>query len=174
MNRAKYWRDQSGYTLIEVVITSALTLVVMSALTSVVLTSVRAANTATGRVEASSQIRNFEYRAYDDFAHSGVPAASCSVSVPCSTAPLVLSGPQWHSSPPSASNYQVTYTWDGASFLDRQVAGDASIHLLANAKAFSWYLDDTPPKQTVVVNLTVVVLGYSESQTFRFYPRLNP
>jgi prepilin-type N-terminal cleavage/methylation domain-containing protein len=141
MNRAKYWRDQSGYTLIEVVITSALTLVVMSALTSVVLTSVRAANTATGRVEASSQIRNFEYRAYDDFAHSGVPAASCSVSVPCSTAPLVLSGPQWHSSPPSASNYQV---------------------------------DDTPPKQTVVVNLTVVVLGYSESQTFRFYPRLNP
>lgn len=176
MSRAQYWRGQSGYTLIEVIITSALTLVVMSALTSVILTSVRAANTAASRVEASSQIRNFEYRAYDDFAHSGVPTVvSCgSASVRCSTTPIVLSGPQWHSSPPAASDYQVTYIWDGGRFLDRQVAASPPIHLVTNVRAFSWYIDGTPPKQTVVVSLTVAVLDYSESQTFRFYPRLNP
>ncbi len=58
--------SQAGFTLIELVIATAIGLVVMSALTSVVLTTVIADNTAIAHVEASSQVRNFQFNAYDD------------------------------------------------------------------------------------------------------------
>ena len=63
-------RRQAGYTLIELIIASAIGLMVMGALTSVFVTMALGANTATSRVEASSQIRNFQLTAYDDFALS--------------------------------------------------------------------------------------------------------
>lgn len=170
-------RGQSGYTLVELVITVALSAVVMSALTSVVLTTVRGANVATGRIEASSQVRNFESRAYNDFAASGVPSVGgCgTIASPCTTTPLVLTGTRvTNSSSPVASSYQVTYRWDGSAMLDRQVAGGEAIHMGTNVTAFRWYVDGASPNQTVVVYLTVTVAGYSESQVFRFYPRVNP
>lgn len=172
------WRNQDGYTLVEVIIASALGLVVMTALTSVVLTTWRGTQTAVGRVEASSEIRNLEYRAYDDFARSGIPGLSgCGDqrANACTTSPIVLIGWQVsNSGPPAPSPYQVTYRWDGAGFLDRQVGGNPPVHLATDVTAFSWYLDGTAPNQTVVINLTVTVQGYGESQTMRFYPRVNP
>ncbi len=169
-------RGQGGFTLVELVITSALSVIVMSALAEVILTTVRAGSVATSRVEASSQIRNFEYRAYDDFARSAVPApGGCGTPAnPCTTTPLTLSGTQVSNSvPPVAAAYQVTYAWDGSAFLDRS-GGGALTHMATNVSSFSWYVDGAPPNQTVVVSLTVTVQRYSESQTFRFYPRLNP
>lgn len=171
----RYVTSQRGYTLVEVIIAVSIGALLMSALTSVVLTAWRAASIASSRVEASSQIRNFESFAYDDFAASTTPGTGpCGTPAsPCTTAPLVLNGTQaTNSSPPAIRPYQVTYTWDGASFVDRQVGGAGSArHAAMDVTAFSWYVDTN---STVVVSLTVQVRTYSQSQTFRFYPRMNP
>jgi prepilin-type N-terminal cleavage/methylation domain-containing protein len=171
-----YARSQNGYTLIEVIIASALGVVVMTALTSVVLTTWRAGTIATSRVEASSQIRSFEFYAYDDFARSGAPVPSgCGApGNPCTTQPLVLGGFQAsNSATPVPAAYQVTYKWDSAQqFLDRQVGSNAPLHAATSVSAFSWYVD--PASQSVVVTLTVTVQAYTQYQTFRFLPRLNP
>ncbi|TMC54345.1 MAG: type II secretion system protein [Chloroflexi bacterium] len=153
--RRTFLKGQGGFTLVEVIISAAIGALLLSALTSVVLTSWRGAMIATSRVEASSQIRNFEYLAYDDFARSATPSGG---ACPCTTQPLLLSG--------------VTYTWDGRSFLDRAVANTgATEHAATDVSAFSWYVDTN---STVVVSLTITIQAYSESQTFRFYPRVNP
>jgi prepilin-type N-terminal cleavage/methylation domain-containing protein len=165
-----YLKGQGGYTLVEVIITSAIGLMLLTALTSVVLTTWRAATIASSRVEASGQIRNFEYFAYDDFARSTTPSAG---GCPCTTQPLVLIGYQVSNSTPVPATFQVTYTWDkDAGFVDRAVAGGSTAHAATDVSAFSWYVD---ANSTVVVNLTVTVQAYSQSQTFRFYPRTaNP
>lgn len=178
MKRTPNHRGQAGFTLVELIITSAISVVVLSALASVVLTTFRAGTVATGRIEASSQIRTFELRAYDDFARSGVPpTAGCgaSSSNPCTTSAIVLSGLQVsNSTQPVPANYSVTYAWDGSAFLDRRVGSGAPAHMATSVTAFSWYVDQSGGSPTVVVSLTVTVLNYSESQTLRFYPRLNP
>jgi len=169
----QYLKGQDGYTLVEVIIASALGVLLMSALTSVVLTSWRGAMIATSRVEASGQIRNFEFFAYDDFARSNVPSGSgCVQAAPCTTQPLVLNGYQVSNSTAIPAFFQVTYTWDGAAFLDRTVAATgATGHAATDVSTFSWYVDTD---QSVVVNLTVTVQAYSQSQTFRFDPKVNP
>ena len=187
-----YLRSQGGYTLIEVVIACAIAAVLMSGLSSVILTSVRAASTAASRVQASSQIRNFQFRAYDDFASSGVPVlpAGCGTrSSPCTTQPLTLIGVQvTNSAVPVPSTSQVTYSWDGTEFLDRRVQGHPPRHAATGVSDFSWYLDNSSGNPTIVMSLTVTVpspnsvglgsafLGdpYSESQSLRYYPRLIP
>ncbi len=174
---SRYLASQDGYTLVEVIISVSIGALLLSALTSVVFTSWRAANIATSRVEASSQIRSFEYFAYDDFALSATPNnGACTPATPCTTAPLVLSGVHAGntasvSTPPTLGPYQVKYTWDGSSFVDREVGGGGTQHAATDVKSFSWYVD---ANSTVVVSLTVQVQAYSESQTFRFYPRMNP
>ena len=167
---------QAGYTLVELIIALAISGFLMVALTSVVLTSVGAANTASSRVEASSEIRSFQSFAADDFARSGVPDGSGgSASSPCTTQPIVLGGTQVsNSASPVGSTLLVTYTWDGSAFVDRQAGSGESIHVATDATAFSWYVDSTAAHPTVVVSLTVTVGAYSETQTFRFYPRVNP
>jgi prepilin-type N-terminal cleavage/methylation domain-containing protein len=167
-------RSQGGYTLIELLVASAIGVIVMSGLTSVVLTTVRAGGTATSRIEASSQIRSFQLDAYDDFALSGVPTlTSCAPSnpPPCT---IVLSG-QLASNAlvPVASNYQVTYTWDGVN-VDRQAGTSPSRHAATGVTAFSAAIVGTYPNQTVDVTMTVTVQAYSETQSLRFYPRVNP
>ena len=166
-------KGQNGYTLVELIIAVAIGALLMSALTSVLLTSWRAATIASSRVEASSQIRNFEYFAYDDFARSAAPSdPGCVPSSPCTTQPLVLSGLQVSNSTPVPASFQVSYAWDGSNFLDRTVATtDATGHAATNVTAFSWFVDTNA---TVVVSLTVTVQAYSVSQTFRFDPRMNP
>lgn len=164
----RHLRSQDGYTLIEVVITAALGALLMTALTSVILTANQAVTTASNRVEASSQIRSFEYFAYDDFAlsdRSRVSGSATSIS---------LAGTQASNNvqPVFNPNYTVTYTWDSSSnVLDRQVGANPAVHAATNVTAFSWFVD---ANGTVVVNLTVTVGAYSESQTFRFYPSVNP
>jgi prepilin-type N-terminal cleavage/methylation domain-containing protein len=173
---SRYARNQDGFTLVEVIITAAIGAMVMTALTSVILTSVNASKVATSRVEASGQMRNFEFYAYDDFAHSGVPGTSgCgTVDNQCTTQPIVLNGLRaTNSVTPATSPYQVSYSWDGAQFLDRQFGGGAT-HTATSVTGFSWYVDSSAAHPTVVVSLTVTVGNYSESQTFRFFPRVNP
>jgi prepilin-type N-terminal cleavage/methylation domain-containing protein len=163
---------QGGFTLVELIIALAISGLLMVALTSVVLTSVRAASTASDRVEASSQIRIFQSFASDDFARSGAPDGG---GCPCTTQPLVLTGTQVsNSAQPVGATVQVTYTWDGSNFVDRQVGSGPTIHAATDVSAFSWYVDTSGGHPTVVVSLTVTVGAYSESQTFRFYPRVNP
>lgn len=168
-------RGQRGFTLVEMIIALAIGALLMTAITSVVLTTWRGVSVAGNRVEASDEIRNFELVAYADFAGSSLPAASgCGTqATPCTTQPLVLGGLQAsNSTAPTVGSYQVTYAWDGGNFLDRTVASTgATRHAASNVSAFSWYVDTNA---TVVVSLTVTVQQYSESQTFRFYPRVNP
>ena len=172
----RYGRHQEGYTLVELIIASAVGVILMTGLTSVILTSVQAGVTATSRVEASSQIRNFGLNAYDDFALSGLKTLLGCTS-PCSS-PITLQGLRASNlSSPAASNFMVTYTWQSASnpqTLDRQVGGSPPVRAATGVTAFSWYVDGSPPNQTVVVMLTVTVNAYAESQTFRFHPRLVP
>lgn len=174
---ARYARSQSGYTLVELIIASALGLFVMTALTSVVLTTWRAGTTAISRIEASSQIRNFQFEADDDFALSNLPIPNgCpgTAASPCTT-PITLQGVQAsNATNPTTSPYQVTYTWDGSNLLMRQVNGNPPVEAANGVTAFSWYLDGSGSHQTVVVIISVTVQTYSETQTLRFYPRVNP
>jgi type II secretory pathway pseudopilin PulG len=164
-----YTKSQGGYTLIEVIIASALGLFVMTGLTSVVLTTWRAGMVATDRVEASGQIRSFQSDAYEDFALSGVPTLTgCATAAP---PPCTISLSGFQVSAPLVP-YAVTYTWDGAN-VDRLVAG-SSKHAATNVTAFSAAIAGAGQHQTVVVTMTVMVQSYQETQTFLFYPRLNP
>lgn len=151
-------RSQGGYTLVELIIALGLFALLTSAIGSVMLTTWRGTAIAVSQVEASSQIRHFEYFAYDDFATGNVNTLTgCTLASPC-TSPIALSA--------------VTYRWDGSNFLDRVFNGSLyTAHAATNVTAFSWYVDTN---STVVVSLTVTVSTYSESQTFRFYPRVNP
>jgi prepilin-type N-terminal cleavage/methylation domain-containing protein len=176
----KTWRQhargQDGYTLVEVVIACAIGAILMSGLTSVILTSVRANDTASSRIEASTQIRNFQFSAEDDFARSAVPVRSgCgTVRNPCTTQPIVLTGQQVpNSTVPVPAPYKVSYKWDGRSFLDRQSNANPAVQAAVNVTRFSWYVAGTAPDQTVVVSMTVTIQSYSESQTLRFYTYLN-
>jgi len=177
-----YIRGQGGYTLIEVVIASAIGAILLGGLFSVIFTSSQAVKTATSRIEASQQIRNFQFSAYDDFAHSGMPVPSGCAGTsasPCTTQPIVLNGLRAsNSTTPITAPYSVSYTWDGTAFVDRQVGGVPN-HAATNVTAFSWYLDGTAPNQTVVVSMTVTIQlsnqqSYGESQALRFYPQVNP
>jgi prepilin-type N-terminal cleavage/methylation domain-containing protein len=179
--QARYARSQGGYTLVELIVASAIGLMVMTGLTSVVLTAWRANTTATSRIEASGQIRNFEFQAYDDFALSNLPIPTgclATIASPCTTA-IVLQGSQAsNATTPVISPYQVTYTWDGVSLLDRQsqVGNNPPVDFDAatGVTAFSWYVDGSGVHQTVVVTLSITVQSYIETQTLRFYPRVNP
>ena len=169
-------RSQAGFTLVELLVASAIGVIVMTGLTSVVLTTWRAGTVATSRVEASGQIRSFQFDAYDDFALSGVPTlTNCAPGSPppCS---IALSGLQASNStapiPPTVP-YTVTYTWDGTN-VDRQVGSSAPRHAATNVTAFSAVLSGSPPHQTVIVTLTVTVQAYVETQTLQFYPQVNP
>ncbi|HEV2139594.1 MAG TPA: type II secretion system protein [Candidatus Dormibacteraeota bacterium] len=172
-----YLRSQGGYTLIEVMIAVAIGGLLLTAITSVVLTSQRATDVATSRIEASSQIRNFQFTAYDDFARSAAPTnTGCAPSTPCTTTPLVLNGVQVSNGGQQVpAPAQVTYTYDGSAFVDRSIGG-ASTHAATDVSAFRWYVDNNG---TLVVSMTVTISGssvtYRESQTFLFYPRTgNP
>lgn len=171
-------RGQGGYTLVELLVASAIGVVVLWGLTSVVFTFWRASTEATDRVAASSQVRSFEFFAYDDFALSTVPVPSgcpATAASPCTTQPIVLQGTQAsNTNSPSLSPYQVTYAWDGSNLLDRQTSGSPSNHVATGVTAFSWYITGSPPHQTVVVTISVTVQSYTETQTLSFYPRLNP
>ena len=177
----RYARSQGGYTLVELIVASAIGLMVMTGLTSVVLTTWRAGTTATSRVEASEQIRNFEFEAYDDFALSNLPIPTgcpATVASPC-TSPIVLQGSQAsNATTPTISPYRVTYTWDGVGVLQRQAQVGTNPAVTFDAAtgvtAFSWYLDGSGPNQTVVVTISITVQSYTETQTLRFYPRVNP
>jgi prepilin-type N-terminal cleavage/methylation domain-containing protein len=172
-----YAKDQGGYTLVELIVASAIGLFVMTGLTSVVLTTYRAGTTATSRIEASSQIRNFQFEAYDDFALSNLPVPNgCAgtAASPCTT-PIALQGVQAsNATNPTTTAYQVTYTWDGTNLLMRQVNGNPAVEAANGVTAFSWYLDGSGSHQMVVVTISVTVQSYTETQTLRFYPRVNP
>jgi prepilin-type N-terminal cleavage/methylation domain-containing protein len=173
----RYARDQSGYTLVELIVASAIGLFVMTGLTSMVLTTWRAGTTATSRIEASGQIRNFQFEAYDDFALANLPTPSgCAATAasPCTT-PIVLQGVQASNAiSPATSPYQVTYTWDGSNLLMRQVNTNPAVEAANGVTAFSWYLDGSGSHQMVVVTISVTVQSYTETQALRFYPRVNP
>jgi hypothetical protein len=77
-----------------------------------------------------------------------------------------------HGPTPSASNYTVIYSWDGA-ILQRQVGNGPPKRVASNVKEFSWYLVGTSPRQTCVITLTVKVGSYAASQTLLFYPQLQ-
>jgi prepilin-type N-terminal cleavage/methylation domain-containing protein len=179
---ARYARSQAGYTLVELIVASAIGLVVMTGLTSVVLTSWHANTIATSRIEASSQIRNFEFVAYDDFALSNLPVPTgclATIASPCTT-PIVLQGSQAsNDATPTISPYQVTYRWDGGTnLLERQTQlgtnPPVDFDAATGVTAFSWYLDGSAPYQTVVVTVSITVQSYIETQALRFYPRVNP
>ena len=173
----RYAKDQSGYTLVELIVASAIGLFVMTGLTSVVLTTWQAGTTATSRIEASSQIRNFQFAAYDDFALANLPTPSgCAATAasPCTT-PIVLQGVQAsNATNPATSPYQVTYTWDGSNLLMRQVNSNPAVEAASGVSAFSWYLDGSGSHRMVVVTISVTVQAYTETQALRFYPRVDP
>jgi prepilin-type N-terminal cleavage/methylation domain-containing protein len=175
---------QAGFTLIELIIATTLGLLVLSALTSVVLTTSQAANTATVRIQASSQVRNFQFNAYDDFAlaRAPVPTGCGTPSSPCTTQPMFLVGNQWQSIQNDPNGgvvalYSARYTWDPKLQTLTREAGGSSRVAASNVTAFSWYIDSSGAWPSVVVSLTVTIATYnavySESQTLRFYPRIT-
>lgn len=173
-------RRQAGFTLIELIVASAIALMVMGALTSIVLTMALAANTATSRVQAGAQIRNFQLTAYDDFALSRPPvAAGCGTQAsPCTTQDMLLQGDRMPIAPGSPPPpYAVRYAWDPNQHLITRFVGASSRVAASNVTSYSWYLDRTGAHPVVVVSMTVTVsfynTSYSESQTLLFYTRVT-
>lgn len=173
-------RSQAGYTLIELIVASAIGLMVMGALTSVVLTMALGANTATSRVEASAQIRNFQLTAYDDFAMSEPPApVGCGTSAnPCTTQDMILDGSRMPNQAGAvAAPYTVRYTWDQSRKVVTRFVGVTSRVASSGVTSYSWYVDSSGAHPVVVVSMTVVVsfynTSYAESQTLLFYPRVT-
>src|SRR5438552_18932943 len=108
-------RRQAGYTLVELIVATAIGTIVLGALTSIVLTTAISTNVATSRVDASGQIRNFQLNAYDEMAFSNVPAPSrCRTQAnPCTSQPIVLHGQRVADQPSgAAAAYSATYSWD--------------------------------------------------------------
>jgi len=173
-------RGQAGYTLIELIIATAIGLVVMSAVVSVLVTSLVGINTAATRVEASSQIRSFQLFAYDDFALSRPPATSgCGTSSsPCTTQPMVLSGSRMSNQDSgAASPFTATYSWDpGTGAVTRSTPGGSRI-AAGSVTSFQWYVDPSGGHPVVVVAMSVTVgfynTTYTQSQTLLFYPRIT-
>jgi prepilin-type N-terminal cleavage/methylation domain-containing protein len=173
-------KSQAGFTLVEVIIATALGLIVLGALTSIVVTTVLASNTATGRIQASSQIRNFQLTAYDDFVLARIPVpAGCGTSgSPCTTQDLVLQGSRVANQVGSVgAPALVRYVWDSSRQEVTRYSGTSSRVAATNVSAYAWYIDRSGAQPTVVVSLTVTVAAfnttYSESQTFLFYPRVT-
>lgn len=173
-------RRQAGFTLIEVVIASALGLMVMGALTSVVLTTVLSDNIASARVEASAQIRNLQSTAYDDFVHARAPVPSgCGTSGnPCTTQELILQGSRMPNDIGGvAAPDTVRYTWDPSLQVVTRYAGISSRVAASNVTAYSWYIDGSGAYPSLVISMTVTIPSYnatySQSQTLRFYPRIT-
>ena len=173
-------RAQAGYTLIELMVATAIGLVVMGALTSIFVTTVLGANAATGRVEASSQIRSFQLVAYDDFALSRPPApAGCGTQAnPCTSQPMVLSGYRMpNQAAGNVTTFAVSYAWSPAQQAVSRNIGASEQVAATNVTAFAWYVDATGDHPVVVVAMTVTIASYnttySESQTLLFYPRVT-
>lgn len=161
---------QGGFTLVELIIAVALGALLMGAMISVFLTSARAARDATGRIEASGQIRNFEYFAYEDFGGSAISDFNpgCTASSPC-VSQVALHEVKFDN---PSQTYVVTYGWDQTNqVLNRTVDTAPPLHAAINVSGYHWYID---ANGTVVIALTVTVGSYSDSQTFRFYPKRNP
>lgn len=179
--QARRARSQGGFTLIELIIASAMGLVVMSALTSVVFTTYQADQMATSRVNAAGQIRSFQQTAYGDFATSSVPTTpgGCgTLAQPCAQGQaIILHGCAWVSNPalPDGGSWQartVTYGWDSTAQVVNRTVSPAPPHVSATGvPALSWYVDSAAG-QTVVVTITATAGTYSQSQTMRFYPRV--
>jgi prepilin-type N-terminal cleavage/methylation domain-containing protein len=173
-------RSQAGFTLIELIIASTIGLLVMGALTSVVLTMTLGDNTATGRIEASAQIRNFQLTAYDDFALSRPPnPIGCGTrSSPCTTQEMILMGSRMPNDVGSvATPFTGRYTWDASQQTVTRFVDTTSRVAASSVTAYSWYLDSSGEHTVVVINLTVTIVfyntTYSESQSLLFYPRVT-
>jgi prepilin-type N-terminal cleavage/methylation domain-containing protein len=173
-------RAQAGFTLIEVMVATAIGLVVLSALTSIVLTTMIGANAATGRIEASAQIRSFQLFAYDDFALSRPPAPTgCGTQTsPCTTQAMLLSGYRMpNQASGAATPFSVAYSWSPAPQSVSRAIGSSRQIAADNVTAFSWYVDSTADHPVVVVAMTVTIAFYNttyrESQTLLFYPRVT-
>lgn len=173
-------RRQAGYTLIELIIASAIGLMVMGALTSIFVTMALGANTATSRVEASSQIRNFQLTAYDDFALSRPPTpAGCGTPVsPCTTQDMVLTGDRMPNEIGAvAAPFTARYTWDPNQQSVTRFVGSSSRVAASSVTDYSWYVDQSGQHPVIVVNISVTVgfynTSYTESQTLLFYPRVT-
>jgi prepilin-type N-terminal cleavage/methylation domain-containing protein len=174
-------RGQAGYTLVELIVATAIGTMVLGALTSILLTTALSTNVATSRVEASNQVRNFQLTAYDDMALSQIPSPSgCGTQAdPCTSQAIVLNGSRMTNELAGvAATYGVSYTWDPATgAVTRQVTGGASRVVATNVTSYSWYVDSTEAHPAIVVSLTVTFASYnssySESQTLRFSPRVS-
>jgi prepilin-type N-terminal cleavage/methylation domain-containing protein len=176
---------QAGFTLIELIIATAIGLVVMTGLFSVMFTAYRADRQATSRVEAAGQIRTFEQSAFRDFALSSLPPAppTCgTVATPCTQDPIQLSGCSITSNDGSATHvwqsHKVTYTWNNTTHVvTRDVGSGVTFPAASDVTAFSWYVDGTSPSQSVVVTIGVTVnwaqnSPYTQSQALRFRPQV--
>ena len=173
-------RRQAGFTLIEVVIASALGLMVMGALTSVVLTTVLSDNIASARVQASAQVRNLQFTSYDDFVHARAPVPSgCGTSGnPCTTQDLVLQGNRMPNDVGAvAAPDTVRYAWNPSLQVVTRYTGISSRVVASNVTAYSWYVDGSGANPSLVISVTVTIPSsnatYSQSQTLRFYPRIT-
>lgn len=168
---------QGGFTLIELMIATAIGLVVLTGLTSVVFTTYRANQIATSRVEASGQIRNFEETAYDDFALSSLPPTpgGCGTSAqPCTQDSIQLKGcGMTNSATPSLQSRTIAYAWNkGTQSIDRSLNAVPVNSVASGVTNFAWYIDGVAPSQSVVVTMTVTITTYSQTQTLRFHPRV--
>ena len=176
---------QAGFTLVELIIATAIGLVVMTGLTSIMFTAYRADRQATSRVEAAGQIRTFEQSAFKDFTLSSVPQTppTCGTkATPCTQDPIQLSGCSITSNDGGATHvwqsHKVTYTWNNTTqVVTRNVGAGVTFPAASDVTAFSWYLEGTSPNQSVVVTIAVTVnwaqsSPYTQSQAFRFYPQV--
>lgn len=178
-------RSQAGFTLVEMMIASAMGAIVMGALSSVVWLATSSNASVDPRLQASGQVRNLQTALNADLT-SARPApladSGCTQSVPCTTFPIQVRGPivpaRTGLAQPDPVAHYVTYCYIPAGSVVERFAGTLTAcpgaagsgqAVARRLSSFSWYYTGT----SVVVSVSATVGSYSTGQVLLFNPGDN-
>jgi prepilin-type N-terminal cleavage/methylation domain-containing protein len=172
MNRR---RGEAGFTLVEVLIASTISVLVMSGATMLLYTFYISNFIANSRLQTSGQIRNFQLAFNDD---AVLASSSICPATPCDNlTTLKLEGCRFSRGDPSPSNpsrFTAVYKWwppttSSPGTVSRTVGG-STIQVARNVPGFT---ADVAGDNSVTVTLTVQDSSkrYSQTQTLYFHPR---
>ncbi|MFN2463428.1 MAG: type II secretion system protein J [Candidatus Dormibacteria bacterium] len=161
--------SQGGFTLVEMIIATAVSSILLAGISVLVFTNFSASTIAAQRLQASGQLQNFQVAFYRDAAldNTATNRSPIIAAAPCD---VVLAGRRRDAGGTTNTSYSVEYKLSGSD-IRRTVAATTST-VARNVKLFTCALQSDGTFQ-VVISAQDTTGSYTQSQTFRFYPRGN-